>query len=208
MTDHKHARRPRLSTILAGAALFAALGGSAYAAKEVIDGGDIAKGTVASKQIKNETVKVKDLNKKTIAALAGNDGKDGTNGTNGTNGVDGKDGIVAPLIATGDFTFNVAQERVVLPMTPPAGKYMVTAKLIVFSSVADDDISCGLSIGGDSADSATWTVATAGGDRTTLPLQGIGTVAAGEKVEISCHPDSNPNVSINDASIIATPIQG
>lgn len=46
----------KLSTILAGAALFVVLGGSAVAAKGLIHAGDIATGAVTSRAIKNGAV--------------------------------------------------------------------------------------------------------------------------------------------------------
>ena len=59
---------PSRSTVLALLALFAALGGTATAAR-LIDGGDIRRGTVASKQIRDRTIAQRDLARATIAAL-------------------------------------------------------------------------------------------------------------------------------------------
>lgn len=113
------ARRPRNraprrwltpSTVIAGAALFIALGGSAIAANGLIHAGDIAPGAVTGKAIRNGGVKPEDLSTKTRALLQmakgvvgergdigstgapGANGANGPNGPNGANGIDGTDG--------------------------------------------------------------------------------------------------------------------
>ncbi|HEX5762936.1 MAG TPA: collagen-like protein [Solirubrobacterales bacterium] len=92
---------PTPSTILAGAALFVVLGGSAVAAKGLIHAGDIATGAVTSRAIKGGAVAPRDLSAATRALLAGGpgaagakgtDGVDGTNGVNGANGANGPNG--------------------------------------------------------------------------------------------------------------------
>ncbi len=59
---------PSRSTVIALLALFAAFAGTATAAK-LVNGKYIRKGTVASKQIKDGTIKQRDLHRRTIAAL-------------------------------------------------------------------------------------------------------------------------------------------
>lgn len=61
-------RRPTPATAIALVALFVALGGPAQAAK-LIDGGDIKKGTVASKQVKDRSIKPRDLAPDTVRSL-------------------------------------------------------------------------------------------------------------------------------------------
>jgi len=122
--------RPTPSIVIAGAALFIALGGSAVAANGLIRSGDIAPGAVTSQAIRDGAVKPNDLSTATEELLQGApgergrtgpagaagsngangpngangiDGKNGTNGSNGTDGTDGTDGIdgtIAPLSAT------------------------------------------------------------------------------------------------------------
>jgi hypothetical protein len=122
------------STVIAGAALFIALGGSAIAANGLIHAGDIAPGAVTSQAIRNGGVKPEDLSTKTRALLQvaegvvgergdtgstgapgtngangpngpnGANGIDGTDGIDGTNGTDGIDGTIAPLSATAGLT--------------------------------------------------------------------------------------------------------
>jgi hypothetical protein len=53
------------SIVVAGAALFIALGGSALAANSLIHAGDIAPGAVTSKAIKNGGVEPQDLSTRT-----------------------------------------------------------------------------------------------------------------------------------------------
>lgn len=101
---------PTPSILLAGAAVFVVLGGSAVAANALIRAGDIAPGAVASKAIRDGAVEPKDLSQRTRAFLEGgqgvagekgdtgsggapgSSGTNGPNGANGANGVDGADG--------------------------------------------------------------------------------------------------------------------
>ena len=61
-------RRPSPATAIALVALFVAVGGPAKAAK-LIDGGDIKKGTVASKQVKDRSIEPRDLARATVRSL-------------------------------------------------------------------------------------------------------------------------------------------
>jgi hypothetical protein len=61
-------RRPSASSLIALAALFVALGGPAQAAR-LIDGKHIQKGTVASKQVKDRSLKPRDLTRAAVRAL-------------------------------------------------------------------------------------------------------------------------------------------
>ena len=56
-------RRPSPASVIAPSALFVALGGPAQAAR-LIDGDDIRKGTVGSKQVKDRSLKPRDLSKR------------------------------------------------------------------------------------------------------------------------------------------------
>lgn len=124
-------RWPTPSILIAGAALFVVLGGSAVAATGLINAGDIAPGAVTSKAIRNGAVEPKDLSLGTRALLeggqqvpgptgsrgsvgakgeagspgtAGSNGANGPNGANGTNGIDGTEGskgVEGPKGATG-----------------------------------------------------------------------------------------------------------
>lgn len=99
-------QRPTLSIVVAGAALFIALGGSAVAAG-LIRAGDIARGAVASKAIKNGGIWPRDLNTRTKESLQGAQGATGAKGdtgltgTPGTNGANGANGPNGPNGANG-----------------------------------------------------------------------------------------------------------
>jgi hypothetical protein len=114
--NHERRQWLTLSIVVAGAALFIALGGSAVAANGLIRAGDIATGAVTSKAIKNGGIWPSDLNTRTQeflqgaeglkggkgdAGLTGTPGTNGTNGTNGPNGANGANGANGPNGANG-----------------------------------------------------------------------------------------------------------
>ena len=96
--------------VLAGVAIFIALGGTAVAASSLIHAGDIAAGAITSTAIRNGAVEPKDLSTGTRALLEGSqviagargdtgpsgvpgsNGANGANGPNGANGIDGTNG--------------------------------------------------------------------------------------------------------------------
>ena len=61
-------RRPSPSAVIAAVALFVAVGGPAQAAR-LIDGGDIKAGTVGSKQVKDRSIKPRDLTRRAVRTL-------------------------------------------------------------------------------------------------------------------------------------------
>ncbi len=93
--------RTRVSSahLLAGVAIFIVLGGSAVAAGGLITGKQVAKNTLTGKNVKDGSLKTKDLSKKTIASLSGKKGEKGE---------PGKDGIVNPQYANADPLQNIA----------------------------------------------------------------------------------------------------
>lgn len=104
VTNPERRRWPTPSIVLACAAVFLALGGSAVAANSLIHAGDIAPGAVTSKALRNGAVEPRDLSVTTRALLgrSGADGVSGSNGasgpegargSNGTNGADGTNGL-------------------------------------------------------------------------------------------------------------------
>ena len=66
-------RRPPAALVVASAALFVALGGPAEA-ERLLNGGDIKRGTVTSKQVKDRSLEAKDLSAKAKRALAATPG--------------------------------------------------------------------------------------------------------------------------------------
>ena len=83
---------PTPSIVLAGAALFVVLGGSAVAATGLIHAGDIAPGAVTSRAIKSGAVEPKDLSVSTRALLVGGQGATGAKGDGGSAGSRGETG--------------------------------------------------------------------------------------------------------------------
>jgi len=83
---------PTPSLLLAGAALFIVLGGSAVAATGLIRARDIAPGAVTGKAIKDGAVEPKDLSAGTQALLAGGQGPTGAKGDTGASGGSGAKG--------------------------------------------------------------------------------------------------------------------
>jgi hypothetical protein len=93
--------RPTLAIVLAGVAVFVALGGTAVAASGLIHGGEIATGAVGGRAIKDGGVELQDLSPKIRTSLEsgpgapganGSEGAKGAAGSNGTNGVNGANG--------------------------------------------------------------------------------------------------------------------
>jgi hypothetical protein len=89
---HRPWWRPTPSILLAGAALFIVLGGSAVAATGLIQAGDIAPGAVTGKAIRNGAVEPKDLSMDTRALLQGAPGAIGVTGAKGDTGSAGSPG--------------------------------------------------------------------------------------------------------------------
>jgi hypothetical protein len=81
----------RHSTAVAYLALFAALGGSAYAAVTVT-GKNIQDGTVTGKDVKNRSLGTKKLSTKAVSSLTGQPGPAGPQGAKGDSGQQGPAG--------------------------------------------------------------------------------------------------------------------
>lgn len=89
------------SIVLAVAALFVVLGGSAVAANGLIHAGDIATGAITSRAIKSDAVEPRDLSAATRALLAGGPGAAGAKGDTGSSGAPGSNGANGPNGADG-----------------------------------------------------------------------------------------------------------
>jgi hypothetical protein len=84
-----------LITLVAVGVAFVALGGPVVA-KNFIDGGDIAPGTVAGRQIANGAISVRKLSRRAKRALAGRAGPRGAAGATGPQGPAGANGARGP----------------------------------------------------------------------------------------------------------------
>jgi hypothetical protein len=82
----------RHTTAVAYLALFAALGGSAYAAG-TITGKNIKDGTITGRDIKNRSLDAEKLSPAALTSLANARGPAGTQGPNGANGPTGPQGL-------------------------------------------------------------------------------------------------------------------
>lgn len=92
---------PTPSILLAGAALFIVLGGSAVAATGLITAGEIAPGAVTGKAIRNGAVEPTDLSIGTRALLEGGQGATGAKGDTGPAGAGGSKGEAGPAGGAG-----------------------------------------------------------------------------------------------------------
>lgn len=90
----------RHTTVVAYLALFAALGGSAYAAVTVT-GKNIKDGTVTGKDVKNRSLGASDLRRSVVSSLAGQRGPAGPAGPQGEPGQKGEPGERGPIGETG-----------------------------------------------------------------------------------------------------------
>ena len=90
----------RHTTAVAYLALFAALGGSAYAAVTVT-GKQIKDGTVTGKDVKNRSLGAAKLSAGALGSLAGERGPAGPQGAPGAKGEPGKQGPIGPAAVPG-----------------------------------------------------------------------------------------------------------
>jgi len=91
----------RHTTAVAYLALFAALGGSAYAATK-ITGANIKDGTVTGRDVKNRSLGVAKLSPAAVSALARAQGADGSQGPKGDRGEPGPSGPAGPAGPQGE----------------------------------------------------------------------------------------------------------
>ena len=201
MSENENTRRrlPKASTLIAVVALFAALGGSAFAAKDLITGKEIKKGTVTSKNVKDKTLKTKDLNPKTISALKGQKGEKGEQGPQGPAGV------VDPVQGI-DLQQNIAANatETLVTLNVPAGRYLVSAKSTLFTN-GTDQVGCSVEANDDSLSESrlNWQPAAASLDMT---LSGTVLVPAGTtKIELDCGM-AGQNGSARDSVLVAVPV--
>jgi hypothetical protein len=202
MRNGKKPRLSRASTIVSCVALFAALGGSAYAAKDLITGKEIAKNTITGKNVKKGSLKKNDLSKKTVSSLKG---KQGPQGVQGPQGPKGADGVIDPLAAT-DAQENLAANSTesVITMNVPAGEYIVTANTNMFSTGVDT-WSCDIEANNANVPEAEarWEPAAA---NITNPASAQGIAPAGTtQLELVCGTAGDV-AAVSNSSLIAVPV--
>ena len=201
----------RPATLIAMLALFVAIGGTATAASNLINGKNIKPGTVTAKQLKNKTITKGKLAPATVKALKGAQGATGQRGpqgepgTPGTPGTPGANGVVNPIEVTlGGHSIAASENRNLLFFDVPAGKYLVTAK-VTLESNGNDNMGCKL-YGGSGTTEIDQTDATSpeAGTMANIASQGIAPGGT-TKIRFSCTTGSVTG-SGNDVSVIATPI--
>ena len=197
-------RRPKFSTVIALFALFAALGGSAYAAKSVINGKDIKKGTVTSKAVKDGTLKTKDLSDKAQSELQG---QQGPKGPKGDTGAPGADGVVEALTASRNnvalLPDGIPQDSILTLNGLTGGTtYVVNAKARVGVGSANS-VTCTISRNGAVLDTALFNPADTNED-TTVPLQAV-VGGAGTSIVFGC-ATAGGGGSSNDIKVTAIPV--
>ena len=198
-TQGRRFRRPQFSTVIALVALFAVLGGSAYAAKQVINGKNIKKNTVSSKAIKNGTLKTKDISAAAQADLQGQQGP------KGAPGAPGADGVINPVFGELDQSTNLPADTGVdlVTIDVPAGEYILEGKASLFAGPGVTRISCSIEDGNNSLDSITWT-SPANNSRSAQPLLAMATLPAGS-VSLSCTSEDAIGGASN-TRLLATPV--
>lgn len=214
MSDTPKPRRrfPRPATVLAGIAVFVALGGTATAAKQLINGNQIKPGTITAKQVKNKSLSLNKLNNGAVKQLSGETGPRGPagprgeEGQKGTTGERGPAGVVAPLF--GELSsINIAEgaeEELIELAVSSAGSFVINAKTNVISVQNDGQVECRLESGGDDVDVSQWT-ASAMNERNTLALQAVASATPADPIRLFCS-FSDSNGSAFDAKLTAIPV--
>lgn len=206
--------RARFSSahIIAAVALFVVLGGTAYAAKDLITGKEVAKSTLTGKNVKNGSLKPADLNKKALRSLTGAKGEAGATGATGATGQTGQtgaagaDGIIAPQFVSADplLNINANTEVTVLTKNVPSGRYVVNASVDVFSQGSGVG-GCNLLAGGTTIDDAGFNE-TAGSTSTRASLSLLGVTSAGiTQLKVSCAAGTSP-INATSVNLTAIPV--
>jgi hypothetical protein len=172
--------------LVAGAALFASLGGTsiaadaAGAAKRLITGKEIRDGSVASKDIRDGSLKLRDFKASERKRLQGARGPAGQPGPAGPQGAAGPAGPVQAFHAARDTTGDLPAGTHEIARTDPlpAGSYVAFAKLSM-DPAGGQIASCFLN-GANGVDVAI------GETETDVSLMGTMTLPAGGFVSIDC----------------------
>jgi len=211
----KGERRPRVTpaTVLAGLALFVALGGTSIAASGLINGKQIKPGTITAKQIKNKAITKAKLAPSTVSGLRGAAGPKGDAGPKGERGPAGATGPAGP--AALPAAHEDESEGVAIPqyagvvdlaeLELPAGRYMVTAKAVLVPNAATE-ASCWVTADyGDYVDSSNWS-STGPAQAGTLSLAGL-SPAGTEILTLRCYQDDVAGLTGRN-KLIAIPVAG
>jgi hypothetical protein len=183
-------RLPSPSLIVALLALVMACAGTATAAS-LISGKEIKKNTVTSKQIKNRTLRMKDLHGSATKALKGRKGDQGDPGAPGPVGPSDVYSARATAVKAADNT-------TMLSLNVPAGSYLATAKaMLVNNNGGASEFECRLAAGAVSDRSRT---TLAGFSRDTVPFEFAYQSAVSSQITLSCN---GSGISVEDRTISA-----
>lgn len=188
-------RLPSPSLIVALMALVMACAGTATAAS-LISGKQIKKNTVTSKQIKNRSLRTKDLHASAVRALKGRKGDPGGPGSVGPVGPVGPSDVYSARAANATPANNTA----VLSRDVPAGSYLVTAKAMLLYDDAGpgpSEFECRL-VAGTASDRSRSTMDPF--TRDTVPFQLAFQSAGGARISLVCN---GGNIKVEDRSISA-----
>jgi hypothetical protein len=192
---------PSPSTAIATVALVAAFGGTATAAS-VVTGKQIKNSSVTGADVKSGSLSTSDLSKKARASLKGNAGPQGPigpkgdpgapgqNGANGEKGEKGETGpAVLPAVRTKTlFSKNLAAdtEDTILSFAPPAGQYVITAKVNALPN-GTGLVQCDLLKGNSSVDTVQLHPSAAN-RRSPMSLQAVATLGpeAANSINLDC----------------------
>jgi hypothetical protein len=200
-------RRPKFSNVIAVIALFAVLGGSAYAGSK-INGKKIKPGTVTSKALKDKTIKTKDLSDAAVNDLQGQQGPKGDTGAQGEQGPQGPAGVLDPSGFSNNTGQNITdntQTEVASVTVADGADYIVYGKLQLFAGNNVTNITCRIFRGATEIDRITLDTPT---DSVSVPvaLQAI-TTSGGTEISAECEPDGGSG-SASFRRLTALPIAG
>ncbi len=228
----KRIPRPSVSAALAVLALFVALGGTATAAKLItgkqikngsLTGADVRNRSLSGADLRNGTVGLNKLTAKARATLlrgapattAGKDGAQGAPGPAGPAGPQGPKGDAgAPgpagpagsgaafFAGVGAHLITDPSDRIVVTKSLPAGSYVLDAKAVIRTSVADNT-PCTLQQGATELDRVNADLGA--GINLPVALAATITLPAAADVSLLCFEGAG-NVTVTNAKLIATQV--
>jgi hypothetical protein len=199
-TQTKRTWRPKFSNVIALVALFAVLGGSAYAGSKAINGKKIKKGTVTSKALKDKTIKTKDISDGAVADLQGQEGPQGQQGPQGPAGVIAPDSFDES--GSLNLTDGVTTDVGAIPVAS-GDTYLVNAKMVLFGGPNVDAVVCSMQRNDVEIDRILWNPP-ADNTRTPAAMQALAT-GAGASISIECESDGGTG-SVLQRKIAAIPV--
>ncbi|MGE4427091.1 MAG: hypothetical protein AB7G37_11620 [Solirubrobacteraceae bacterium] len=227
-------RRVGSAHVVAGVALFVALGGTSYAAvtlpknsvgakqikKNAVTSSKVKKNAITSSKVKNRSLTLSDLSTKTVNALkggggaagpvgpagpAGPQGPQGPTGATGATGAAGPAGIVQPEYAVDDGFDNITPGNdLVVVSDTVPSRRYAVTAKVQMHSNGTQQVQCDLESGGTAIDTARWVPAVV---NTQVPMA-LQAVTAGPvtSLRVKCYAGNASTLAVSYRSIIATPI--